>query len=451
MAESDDIYENFMSIRAKDNDCTNEGYACSYTLLLNDFNNVDANFAFKIDSTGSLSSTKAVKKGEIYEFKIRAFDCLNKESYVDTQAVIEVVEPCVPQFTDYQTELASAGESTSLFDSIKASSCDESNQNVFMKKEAACDINGVSLTAKLTLDPSIQNNCQIEKCNADAESSKKFTTTRVSLFSGGANKEDYEDDDSIEDDDESSDENKIVPSNSLKPDDVKQKQPMNYRTFSKVVENAQKIDFDGKFGDEFTLSSWLRRQPNADKTIKEQVLCGTDSLSMNRHHFGLYFYKDNLKFLLRKEPTHKRDSDSAQSEVFYPSLWEWKLYEPLISDAKWHYYEIKFSYPNATLYVDGVKFAENATNSDIVDAYELNDVNNVGAVSSYIGACYHARTKSFLDHFEGDIGSVVLVKKQKVQEDEKKPEQVQAKCKQTCSEYIELNMVGNENYIVNIN
>ena len=103
---------------------------------------------------------------------------------------------------------------------------------------------------------------------------------------------------------------------------------------------------------------------------------------------------------MRKEPNSEEqtvkpvktgDASDESNEVFYPSLWEWSLYEPLISDNKWHYYEIKFTYPNATLYIDGVKFIENTTNSDIIDAYELNEISGVGDVVTYVGACYHGK------------------------------------------------------------
>lgn len=186
----------------------------------------------------------------------------------------------------------------------------------------------------------------------------------------------------------------------MKSEDKEPKQgPLNFRSFSKVIQNAQKIDFDGKFSNEFTLSAWLRRPANADRSIKEQVFCGTDSESMNRHHYGLYFYRGNVKFLMRKEPksedsikTVKTDSGSDESgEVFYPSLWEWSLYEPVINDNKWHFYEIKFKYPNASLYIDGVKYIENTTNSDIIDAYELNEISGVGEITTYVGACYHGK------------------------------------------------------------
>ena len=55
-----------------------------------------------------------------------------------------------------------------------------------------------------------------------------------------------------------------------------------------------------------------------------------------------------------------------------------------------------------------------------------------------------ARTKALLDHFEGDIGSVVLVKK-RIEMTKVEPI---VKCKKACDEYIEMNMVGNENYLV---
>lgn len=194
------------------------------------------------------------------------------------------------------------------------------------------------------------------------------------------------------------DENRVVPSIAKDKDT---KEPLNFRSFSKVIENALKLDFEGKFGNEFVLSVWLRRPANADKTIKEQVICGTDSKSMNRHHFGLYFYRGNLKFLLRREPSqnqeeHKdtNDLDSSNidsNEAFYPSLWEWSLYDPVLTDSKWHFYEIKYNYPNVSLYIDGVRFVENTTNSDIIDAYELNNVNEVGPITTYVGACFHGR------------------------------------------------------------
>ena len=56
--------------------------------------------AFKIDSkTGKLSSTRALRAGEKFNLKVRAFDCLNNESFVDADVNIDIVERCLPEWT----------------------------------------------------------------------------------------------------------------------------------------------------------------------------------------------------------------------------------------------------------------------------------------------------------------------------------------------------------------
>ena len=119
LVESDSIYESFAQVRARDKDCTNNGYACAYKLLLNDLNEVDANFPFKIDAAGSLSSVRAVKAGEFYEFKVRAFDCVSKEAYVDAEVIVNVIEPCIPQFFDYASEVVPALDQTTSLGNCK--------------------------------------------------------------------------------------------------------------------------------------------------------------------------------------------------------------------------------------------------------------------------------------------------------------------------------------------
>ncbi|CAF0843509.1 unnamed protein product [Brachionus calyciflorus] len=423
LIESDEIYENFLTIRARDNDCTNDGYACHYQLLNENLIPVDPLFPFKIDTIGQLSSVRSVKRGEQFNFVTRAFDCLNNNSYVDAKVSISVNEPCLPQWTISQSEINTHEEKTLILPNIQFNICDDHIS--LHKPDSECLIDSVEAKLSLALDPTIKTNCQ--KCDLIQP------TGKLTLFNG--RNEPNADDDSDEDDSEDDYTNQILPPGL--------KEPENYQTFLKTNGKSKKIDFSGEFGSEFTLSAWIRRPKNADKTIKEQVLCGTDSKTMNRHHYGLYFYRGNLKFLLRREPnehTNTNDKDLNQdssnidsNEAFYPSLWEWSLYEPFVSDSKWHLYEIKFSYPNASLFIDGVKFVENSTNSDIIDAYELNDAGDTGDIVSYIGACYHARTQALTDYFEGDIGPIVLVKKR----DEKKLEEEKLKCKSKCGEFLD--------------
>lgn len=96
LVESDLIYDEVMNVRARDEDCTNDGYACSYKLL-----SVSTDpYAFKIDTaTGKISSTRALQAGEKFNFKVRAFDCLNNQSFVDADVTIEIAERCVPEWT----------------------------------------------------------------------------------------------------------------------------------------------------------------------------------------------------------------------------------------------------------------------------------------------------------------------------------------------------------------
>ena len=462
-----------MQVQAKDQDCTNNGQACAYKLLRQDLTEVDVTFPFSIDGFGQISTTGPINKGDLFEFTVRAFDCVNKNAFVDAKVIVDVIDECVPQWTDFSTDINLLTESTSLFDTIKTTSCDFQYQNAYLKPEQKCEIDEVKSKITFDLDPTLKTECQpdLEKCKSLKEVDSTTTTSTVVLFSVNKNKastlsnDDDVDDDTIEDDDNSfegssdeksstDDENSIIKTTELKkPTESstfnQQKQPINFRTFSKDSENAQKIEFDGSFGNEFSLSVWIRRPANADKNIKEQVFCGTDSHAMNRHHYGIYFYRGNFKFLLRKEPTTK--SSDTPNEIFYPSLWEWSLYEPLLTDNKWHFYEVKFNYPNASLYIDGVKFVETTSNSDIIDAYELSDVKDSGAVTTYVGACYHSRTGTLLDHFEGDIADLVLTKKTRdLKKEIELKQQNELKCKEStkCNEYIEMNMVGNENFLV---
>lgn len=439
VATSNMIYDNIMTVKARDNDCTNDGFACSYQLVSEDEMGLvlDEKFPFKVDSNGVISSTQPLTKAGQYSFKVRAIDCLNKDEYVEAPVHIEVVESCLPQWTDYLNDLTPVSESTNLFESMRVVSCDQHDQNALTNEDSECKIGKVITNVKFVLDPAISNACNK---NENCDDNKESITSKVVLFSGkpdatsSSNSDEDADSEDDDEDDESSEENKIIKTS------TPINKPLNFRTFSKEIENAQKIDFDARFTDVFTLSAWLRRPSDADKQIKEQVFCGADSHSMNRHHFGLYFYKGNIKFLLRKEATV-----GADVEKFYPSLWQWSLSEKLLNDKIWHLYEIKFNYPKAELFIDGNLFVENLTNSDIIDALELKNTNEAEPVSTYIGACYHARTKSLVDHFEGDIGPVKLIKKINMKNADQTSE-----CKPICDEAIQINMIGNEKFLNSI-
>ncbi len=440
-----------MTIKAHDNDCTNNGNACSYKLITLDSENDDdvKLFPFKIDPTnGVLSSKQPLNKLATYDFKVRAYDCVNKDSFVDALVHIDLVEPCVPQWMDFVNEIKPIEEATTLFNSLKITSCDEYNQNLELNKDTECKIESVEANVKLELQSSINNQCvKNENCNKQQQQQQQIDsiTSKLTLFSGKSNEisveDDLDDSDISEEEKEEDDESNEVKSSKIKP--------LNFKTFTKNNENAEKIDFDGKFGDEFTLNVWIRRPASADKQIKEQVLCGSDASAMNRHHFGLYFYRGNIKFLMRKEASTPNAAVNSIVDTFYPSLWQWTLDEKILNDGEWHFYEIKLNYPKANLYIDGQLFAENLTNSDIIDAYELKN-DETYSLTTYIGACFHARTKTLVDHFEGDIGPLKLIKTNVNLNKQQQQEQQKTECTMNCMESIEINMIGNEKYLNSI-
>ena len=94
------IYDNVMTVKARDNDCTNDGFACSYQLVSDDEMSIilDDKFPFNIDINGVISSTQPLTKVGQFSFKVRAIDCLNKDEYVEVPVHIEVVDSCSPQW-----------------------------------------------------------------------------------------------------------------------------------------------------------------------------------------------------------------------------------------------------------------------------------------------------------------------------------------------------------------
>ena len=207
MVASDGIYENFMSVRARDLDCTNAGFACSYKLLLSDLSEVDQTFPFRVDSNGSLSTVRAIRAGEFLEFKVRAFDCVSKESFVDAEVIVKVVEPCVPQFFDYATEISlvtSSSNSVGLFESVKTTSCQEQNKETVTKSDE-CTIDSVSSVVALKMDSTLREECALEKekCSDSAVETKQVeSSSRFVLFEAENDDDDNDandsDDDSIE-------------------------------------------------------------------------------------------------------------------------------------------------------------------------------------------------------------------------------------------------------------
>ncbi len=92
------IYEDFLTVRATDHDCSNQGLACAYSLHHELY--LDDEFPFIVNNEGHLST-----KGQLnaaprsYQFKVRAYDCVSTGTFVEADVTVEVHEPCVPEWT----------------------------------------------------------------------------------------------------------------------------------------------------------------------------------------------------------------------------------------------------------------------------------------------------------------------------------------------------------------
>jgi hypothetical protein len=167
LIESTELYENFMQIRAHDNDCTNDGYACSYKLLTKNLAEIsEPDFAFKIDqATGTLSSTRELKSSEVFEFTLRAFDCISHDSFVDASILINVIEKCTEEWQNYSTELISGSQDISIFETLNLKKCDTRYETAYSKPETQCKIESVSARVTLNLDQSLKDLCKTStKC-----------------------------------------------------------------------------------------------------------------------------------------------------------------------------------------------------------------------------------------------------------------------------------------------
>lgn len=97
LVKSEKGYENFLTVKAMDYDCTNNGMACSYTLEHELY--LSTEFPFKVNANGELSIEGEISRPRSYQFKVRAYDCVNKKAFVEANVKVEIVEPCVPEWT----------------------------------------------------------------------------------------------------------------------------------------------------------------------------------------------------------------------------------------------------------------------------------------------------------------------------------------------------------------
>ncbi|VDN59109.1 unnamed protein product [Dracunculus medinensis] len=176
----------------------------------------------------------------------------------------------------------------------------------------------------------------------------------------------------------------------------------------------------------FTLSFSIKHSKGskAEQSMKQNIICESDQLNMNRHHFAVYIRHCKLEMLMRRES----DAEAA----FRAAEWRWNL--PEVCDSQWHTYSILFaSVDQVDLYVDGKKFLATDENPEILDDWPLHRTKQT-KTRLVIGACWHGRSQSMAQFFKGHIASMLFLSN--------KVEQPQAVlCAHQCKEQLQFTAI----------
>lgn len=121
----------------------------------------------------------------------------------------------------------------------------------------------------------------------------------------------------------------------------------------------------------------------------------------NRHHYSLFVRNCRLILLLRREFNEEKHT------VFKPAEYRWKLGE--VCDNEWHHYSVSLDFPDASLYIDGVKFRNTSMNPEIVDDWPLHAVKDVKTTFT-IGACWEGKKAKKNFYFRGFLAGLSILK-----------------------------------------
>lgn len=127
------------------------------------------------------------------------------------------------------------------------------------------------------------------------------------------------------------------------------------------------------------------------------------STEKNRHHYSLFVRNCRLILLLRREFNQEKHT------VFKPAEYRWKLAETC--DNEWHHYSVSMNFPDATLYIDGVRFRNTSTNPEIVDDWPLHAVKDVNTTFT-IGACWEGKKSKMNFYFRGFLAGLNILRGQ---------------------------------------
>ncbi|CAL8089049.1 unnamed protein product [Calicophoron daubneyi] len=181
----------------------------------------------------------------------------------------------------------------------------------------------------------------------------------------------------------------------------------------------------------FTLSFWMKHAPKAhdeetttkgEENGKENILCNADEEEKNRHHFAVYLHDCKLTVLLRREPADKK----GELYQLFPSQWRFNV--PEVCDSQWHHYSLVYHQPpkevveglttqsedwnvntELKLFIDGVEMPSDPDMLRIAEDVPLRQLKHRSKSTRLsVGACWHARSSHFVQHFSGSLAGLTL-------------------------------------------
>ena len=105
----------------------------------------------------------------------------------------------------------------------------------------------------------------------------------------------------------------------------------------------------------------------------------------------------------------RREYNEEKHTVFKPAEYRWKLAQ--VCDNEWHHFAVSMDFPDATLFVDGIRFHNTSSNPEIVDDWPLHAVKDVKTTFS-VGACWEGKKSKMNFYFRGFLAGLTLLRGQ---------------------------------------
>ncbi|KAM9812305.1 calsyntenin-2-like [Syngnathus typhle] len=378
------IYDSILQVEATDQDCSPQySQICNYQITT-------TNTPFAIDRNGNIRNTEKLiyDRKQQYEIHVTAWDCGQKRALHSIPVRIDVKPVCKPGWQGWnkRVDYEPGTGSKPLFPQMHLETCGGLLSSARTTVELLTNHIGKGCDRETYSEKSLQKLCGASSGSTDLLPAPSATTNwTASLMTDSGRDSD-----------------------------------LIFRFDGHQAAKIPDLVVPQNLTDQFTIATWMKHGPSPGiRAEKETLLCNSDKIEMNRHHYSLYVHNCRLVFLLRR--------DFTQVDTFRPAEFHWKLDQ--ICDKEWHYYVINVEFPAVTLYVDGVTY----------DPYLVTDDWPIHPsqidVQLTVGACWQGGevTKPrFTQYFRGSLSGLTIrpgkIESQKV-----------ISCLQACKEGLDIN------------